>query len=144
MKYIRTEDGRIINIQEFIDNEKNNPYYEKYRFEKIKNENGECVIRWTAVGTEENSIKEQRGQICQFCARVDSPFVNQSNKLEDLIDNIVIIEPNGIQPFIVGKDIKGLEEYAKNNQVYGAIWTYKGLMFVTKLNKEWELIWLKQ
>ena len=147
MKYIRTQDGRIINIQEFIDERKESPYYKEHKFEKLKNEMGECVLRWTAVGTEENSIEEQRGQRCQFCARVDSPFVKQSDKLKDLIDNILIIEPNGIQPFIIGKDIKGLKEYAKNNQVFGAIWVIgeskePTLKSVVKLNdkKEWELL----
>ena len=38
MKYIRTKDGRIIDIEAFINKEKENPYYSDYEFEEIKND----------------------------------------------------------------------------------------------------------
>ena len=109
MKYVRTKDGHLLEIGKTTE----------YGFVCMP----ECK---TAVHFVEN------GQ--EF---VD--VIRQSDKLEDLIDNIVIIAPNETQPFIVGKDIKGLEEYAKNNQVYGAIWTYKGLIFAAKMNDKGKL-----
>lgn len=82
MKYIRTKDGKIIDIEEFINEEKDTPYYKDFIFEEIT-EDG--VLKWTAVGTEQNSMEEQRGMRCHFSATLNSEIAKQADTIEDLI-----------------------------------------------------------
>ena len=152
MRYIRTRDGRIVNIQKFIDEQKDTPYYYDFEFDEIKNEENSCVLNWTAVGSRENSIKEQVGKRCQFGATIDSPFVAQSDSLDDLVDVFVLKDkcsftPSGFRYRFASRErgftslLQVLAEHTcdADTEVYGAIGTDKGLIYVTKMNKEKEL-----
>ena len=123
-RYIRTKDGRIIDIEAFINKEKENPYYCEHKFEEIKNDDDTCAIYWTAIGTNINSIKDQIGRRLQYGATIDSPFIKQANTIEELIqdgdilyiydlypDTVLVVEGN-IKPFGYNKVIK-LKEWLK-------------------------------
>ena len=71
-----------------------------------------------------------------------------NDTIEELCDEFVI-EVNGKMPFVseiffLKEDIKEMIEYYKgSDNIYGAIWTNKGLIYVAKMNNdgELELIW---
>jgi hypothetical protein len=145
MKYIRTKDGRIVDIEKFINEEKDTPYYKDFIFEEITKD-GE--LKWTAIGTEKCSIKDQIGRRCHFSATLNSEVINQANTIEELCDEFVVI---GIFENQIGcccdtfKEAKELKDYVELPQgqiIYGAIWTEKGLIYVAKMNDigEWELL----
>ena len=136
MKYIRTKDGRLIDVQKFIEEEKKNPYYTDYEFEEIKNEEDCCSIHWTAIGTKENSQKDQVGRRCQFGASVDSPFISQADTIEELCEEFVVIYESGCHALF---DTLGEAETQLYTEIYGAIWTDKGLIYVAKMNESGEL-----
>lgn len=77
-------------------------------------------------------------------------FIKESDNLEELCDRFVTVfdttnsiykelEPK--QNMFLDDAIKALEKWDKryNPQIYGAIWTNKGLIFVAKMNKDGEL-----
>ena len=137
MRYIRTKDGRISDVEWFINEEKKNPYYTDYEFEEIKNEEDCCSIHWTAVGTKQNSIKDQIGRRCQFGITINSPFIKQSDNIEELCDEFVLCEDNH---YCVVGDVEAKEMATTNyGTIYGAIWTNKGLIHVAKMNEKGEL-----
>lgn len=140
-RYIRTKDGRIVDIQRFIDEEKDTPYYYDFEFDEIKNEEDYCVLNWTAVGSKENSIKEQVGKRCQFGVTISSPFIAQADTIEELCNEFVA-EKYGNRIVFSVEDRKTYEtrycvEYGWN--IYGAIWTEKGLIYVAKMNEKGDL-----
>lgn len=145
-RYIRTKDGRIVDVEKFINEKKENPYYSDYEFEEIKNEEDRCSIRWTAIGTKENSIKDQVGRRCQFSGIIYSPFIKQSDAIEDLLDGGHInhkILPNPSQLFNYIDCAKtALATNVKLTDIYGCIWRGNDFVSVARLNKEgeWELI----
>lgn len=125
MKYIRTKDGRIIKIFDGdIDNEI-------------------CGIKFDTMGF--------RLQITmQFNCIVKEDIVKIADTIEDLCDEFVLDHP------LFGDSCKCLYhsfEKAKNGikkrsdnahnlydfNIYGAIWTDKGLIYVAKLNDKGEL-----
>ena len=148
MRYIRTKDGRIVDVQKFIDETKDTPYYYDFKFDEIKNEGDSCVLNWTAIGTRENSIKEQVGKRCQFGVTIDSPFIAQADTIEKLCDEFVVLE-YGIESGVLYSRTQHttLEEAigsqtAKHKcsyEIYGAIWTDKGLIYKAKINEKGDL-----
>ena len=164
-KYIRTKDGRIIDLQKFIEEEKKNPNYTDYEFEEIKNEENSCSIHWTAVGTKENSQKDQVGRRCQFGATASSPFIAQADTIEKLSDEFRGVWINYFES--KKKDAHEEYHYDKKKDVfyddfeelthkeaiekfdifYAAIWTEWGLRYVAKMKEilpngeiDWELV----
>ena len=138
MKYIRTKDGRIIDLQKFIDEEKANPYYKNHRFNKIK-QNGD--LDYSAIGTDKNTITEQVGKRCYFQASLNSEIVSQANTIEELCDEFVCrTELDSVHKWFVDdleyilKELDWLKEEQYN--IYGAIWTDKGLIYVAKMNED--------
>ena len=97
MKYIRTKDGRIVDIEKFINEEKDTPYYKDFIFEEITKDG---VLKWTAVGTEQNSMEEQRGIRCQFSATLTSEIIEQANTIEELCDEFIVVSDNREKPII--------------------------------------------
>ena len=74
----------------------------------------------------------------------------KSDKLAELCDEFVI-EVKDKMPFVSSmffinekeqkEDIKALAEYYKGyKNLYGAIWTSKGLIYVAKINEDGELV----
>ena len=140
MKYIRTKDGRIVDIEKFINEEKDTPYYKDFIFEEITKDG---VLKWTAVGTEQNSMQEQRGIRCQFSATLTSEIIEQANTIEELCDEFIVVSDNCEKPIISALPFNELQLYAKGRTkyaiCYGAIWTDKGLIYVAKMNEKGEL-----
>lgn len=133
MKYIRTKDGRIVDLEKFINEEKDTPYYKDFEFEEIS-EDGE--LKWTAIGTEKCSIKDQIGRRCHFSATLNSEVLKQANTIEELCDEFVLVSSITSQCFIT----KYPKAYITNGfNIYGAIWTEKGLIYVAKMNDKGEL-----
>jgi hypothetical protein len=82
MKYIRTKKGRIIDLEKFINNEKDTPYYTDFIFDEITKDGH---LKWTAVGTDKNTMENQRGRRCQFSATLNSEIISQADTIEELI-----------------------------------------------------------
>lgn len=112
MRYIRTKDG-IIKIDSEIDSEL------------------PAMIR---IHTEEGKVREYRGK----------EIIRQANSIEELCDGVCAIEKNGkLKVPYVGKttqDLKAIIDLIDKDdyEVYGAIWTDKGLQFVAKINEKGE------
>lgn len=153
-KYIRTKDGRIIDVDAFIEILKNEKYYKDYVFDEIKNRDDgwrdECYIHWTAIGTEENNIDYQRGVRCDFEYGIVSPFIEQADTIEELCDEFVLANGSGHKDIFInfdglmckrGNDDLSLDLNDIKNEaldddftIFGAIWTNWGLKYVAKLN----------
>ena len=124
MKLIRTKDGRIIDVEKFIKQEKENLNYSDFSDFHLKNKDDHCVIEWSAIGTKNNSITDQIGRRCQFGASIDSPFVKQANTIEklicdddilyiyDLYPDAVLVVEGKIKPFGYDEAIK-LKDWLK-------------------------------
>lgn len=115
MKYVRTKDGRIVDVEKFINEEKDTPYYKDFEFEEISKDG---QLKWTAIGTEKCSLKDQIGIRCHFSATLNSEVIKQANTIEELIcdddiiylhdlypDAILVVEGN-IKPFGYPEAIK--------------------------------------
>lgn len=113
MKYIRTKDGRIIKVK-------------KRRIVFPVFPAGETRTIFN------NNILE-------------NDVIKQSDNPEDLCDEFVWVTPEG-EHHIKPRTGDGLWclccDYKHGHQVYGAIWTDKGLIYAMKMNDtgEWELI----
>lgn len=108
MKYIRTNEG----IYEVVDT-----YETKY------------VVGYTEDGFEKVVYKEN--------------IIAEADTIEELCDEFVIIPKNdwGKNYLAYGVNTKFLKESIYNlnypiKDVYGAIWTDKGLIYVAKMNKD--------
>ena len=66
-------------------------------------------------------------------------IINQSENLEELCDEFVLIERNA-KP-IIFKTLQGSinNKIYDDEIIYGAIWTDKGLIYVAKMNEKGEL-----
>lgn len=138
-KYIRTQDGRIVDVGAFIENEKTSKYYKDHIFHEIENRDDECFLHWTATGTEDNPDGGQRSVRCDFEAYVTSPFVEQADTIEELCDEFVIYETKfGPRSRYICPHIDIVEEYRKEYTIFGANWTDKGLIYVAKMNEKGE------
>lgn len=137
MKYIRTKDGRIVDLEKFINEEKDTPYYKDFEFEEISKD-GE--LKWTAIGTEKCSIKDQIGRRCRFSATLNSEVIKQSDIIEELCDYEIHYDNNGefvIRP-IRHVDWASLKRVIMNKRFKDcklAIKTDKGLIYVAQMNE---------
>ncbi len=72
-------------------------------------------------------------------------ILNQANAIKELCDAYVIKNPeNNRHHFARYESLYELQTIAKEHtdlEIYGAIWTEKGLIYVAKMNKEGKL-WL--
>ena len=146
MKYVRTKDGRIADIEKFINEEKDTPYYKDFIFEEITKDG---VLNWTAVGTDKNTIEGQKGRRCRFGATLNSKVIKQADTIEELCDCYILVGNNRHIPcnklsyeyYQTLAMAYELEDFV----VYGAIWTDKGLIYVAKMNDkgELELLWTR-
>ena len=154
MKYIRTNNGVIIDLEKFINNEKDTPYYTDFIFDEIT-KGGH--LKWTAIGTDKNTMENQRGRRCQFDATLNSEIIKQADTIKELCDEFV--DTSELKTTNTGgwlydefdSDNKCLVYYAEDerrtiplnefdlSKIYGAIWTDKGLIYVAKMNDKGEL-----
>ena len=137
MRYIRTKDGRIVDLEKFINEEKDTPYYKDFIFEEITKDG---VLKWTAVGTEQNSMEEQRGIRCHFSATLNSEIIAQADTIEELCDEIIfILEDASIpysSPYQYNKE-KEMEWFKTETEID------IGFGFMKKIKEKFLAIWTK-
>ena len=112
MKYIRTKDGRIIDLVAYKEN-----------------------------GVINNGIKfVNKINGSYFFVQQDN-ILKQADTIEGLCDEFVVKAYISSYPQIYHSvDLKELNEFReKDTIVYGAIWTDKGLIYVAKMNEKGEL-----
>ena len=111
--YIRTKDGRIAEVKENM---------------AIKR-CSEKVLRLV--------YKDNRS-ICVLTGNDD--IIKQADTIEELCDRFVVIdkETKEVMNIVTFLAYAKLWSYCKYN-IYGAIWTYKGLIFVATMNDEGDL-----
>ena len=64
--------------------------------------------------------------------------INQSENIEELCDEFVVVNNTCFNtPQFLGTIID--KDYYKHEEVYGAIWTSKGLIYVAKMNDKGDL-----
>lgn len=67
--------------------------------------------------------------------------IDQADTIEELCDEFVLKNENVFtKPQMLEDDYNGIDlNYYKNEDIYGAIWTDKGLIYVAKMNNKGEL-----
>lgn len=120
MKYIRTKDGKIFDLERFED--KTTPV-------------GKAVGLITLI---------DKNKICDY-EIFKKDIINQADTIEELCDEFVGFDDSSklkifFAHYKLARECK--EEREKNNEkikLYGAIWTDKGLIYVAKTNDRGEL-----
>lgn len=109
MKYVRTKD----NIYEIV-----NDY------------GSSCAVK--------SRGKRGKTAIDGFTIKYGLSFAQRADTIEELCDEFVLCEDN--RYYCVVGDVEAREMAATNyGTIYGAIWSYKGLIYVAKMNEEGEL-----
>lgn len=112
MKYIRTKDA----IYEIIDETENS-------FELC------------------GPFEKKMGCSCTMIKRLlgsnEKPTYRLANTIEELCDEFVVVSSICCS-LLNKKEKQDIKRYAKSN-LFGAIWTSKGLIYVAKMNKKGEL-----
>lgn len=114
MKYIRTKDGKIIDLESWQYDKYNKCYFnKKYRLQD---------------NVYQNLIYKQ-------------DIVKQADTIEELCDQFVLLDGNKVFQIANNRfsTIKDIWQLNKETYVYGAIWTDKGLIYVAKMNEKGEL-----
>jgi hypothetical protein len=70
-----------------------------------------------------------------------SKVIAQADTIEELCDEFVLVNENVFtKPQMLEDDYNRIDlNYYKNEDIYGAIWTDKGLIYVAKMNEKGEL-----
>lgn len=146
-KYFKTEDNRIVDLEKTIEEQKQNDNYTDYCFEELENdEQGQAVLKFSAVGTERCSMKYQVGKRCEFVMTCDSPSIAQSNSLMDLIDGFIVVDKHNEKHWFFSS-VEEVNNMPKEDLVYslndwdyhGFLQTNKGFVYVTEMNENGEL-----
>lgn len=115
MKYIRTKDGRIAEI-------KDNMIVKETTIEIINQKGLRLVYK-------------DRPYVCVLNGSEDY-IVNQADTIEELCDEFVSVRDNYHDHWDNFEEPRTL---CSESEVYGAIWTDKGLIYVAKMNEKGEL-----
>lgn len=134
MKYIRTKEGKIVDTTTKYLN-----FVSKEEYLKQVEENREGLI----ISYIENNVWYC---YCEEDGNVEwkTDILAQANTIEELCDELVAISKNNHKTHFVIHRYFGsfdIDEWLKNNiyEIYGAIWTDKGLIYVAKMNDKGEL-----
>ena len=73
-----------------------------------------------------------------LCIYKDS-IIKQADTIEELCDEFVVIDKTWEEPLYIVLDTKDDIETYLPSEIYGAIWTDKGLIYVAKMNDKGEL-----
>ena len=123
-RYIRTQDGHIIDVGVFIENR-----------------DGECHLHWT------DDMMKGGGHVIYNA----TPFVKEADTIEELVDVYVAIYKEDpydgkpiSEPSIIYLPIMERYSYLYTGDetiktIFGAIWTDKGIIYVAKRNEEGRL-----
>lgn len=117
MKYIRTKDGKIWSFS--------NPN-NIFLYEGSDKKNGKWLHEIGEVSKEADTIEE----LCD-----EFVFVDESGK-KDLVDGNYKAK---LQECGTSSVVRVLMKQDRPKELYGAIWTDKGLIYVAKMNGKWEL-----
>jgi hypothetical protein len=110
MKYIRTKDEKIFDIEKIKDEIANNHYYEDYEFGELESYDFDYVkgirLNYSAVGSKDNDNDEQRGIRCLFSAdlHTNSNEYIQADSIEELCDEFVIVNNADKLPYRINID----------------------------------------
>ena len=70
---------------------------------------------------------------------VKKDIIEQADTIEELCDEFVVVNNTCFNmPQLLGTEID--KDYYKHEEVYGAIWTDKGLIYVAKIDNEGKLV----
>ena len=85
-------------------------------------------------------IRTKYGRIEENYEEIEREIIAQSDNVEELCDEFVYVKSNGQK--IIEKHLSRMNGIEIIN-IYGAIWTDKGLIYVAKMNDkgELELLW---
>lgn len=134
-KYIRIQDGRIIDIQKLLDKAKKDEINltddERKIIDCIQTDNYNCMGWKRRVFKQADTIEELCDEVVvEWYNDFETPYVHFIDTKKSLKD--IAIE------CLENMDMEGdFEENVKN--IYTAIWTEWGLKYVAKMNKEGEL-----
>ena len=123
MRYIRTKDGRIIDTSTYLDK----------CFVK-EQQGGEC--KWEKFGLGCGN--------CRYNELKKVEIIKQADTIEELCDEFVLVAPYRFKKPRTGRELdKDFEDMIyfytdKDDVIYGAIWTNKGLIYVAKMNEKGE------
>lgn len=75
---------------------------------------------------------------------IQSTIVKEADTIEELCDEFVVIKGDckclyKQNDIFDCQDKNAVNDLIKNNEIYGAIWTCKGLIYVAKMNEKGEL-----
>lgn len=155
MNYVRTEKGEILDLENIkfktLDNEL---YYKNFIFEKIRQDGNDIKLDYSAIGTEQNHLEEQRNKICSFSLiKYNDKILEQANTIGELCDEFLLIDKKQNISFII-LNINNKKDYwfkyddndivyelKKDEIVCGSVWIFDEnniptLKPVAKLNNE--------
>ena len=112
MRYIRTKDGRIIDLKRY------------------KNETSP-ISKARGFITLIDKLK-----ICDL-EIFEKDIIKQADTIEELCDEFVAMHKSWKATYVIQKIL--FKQTNESFNVYGAIWTTKGLIYVAKMNEEGEL-----
>lgn len=158
MRYIRTKDGKLFDLKKIKDEIKNNDkvYYHRFRFKKLK-PHGFCgtglCLEYTAIGNYDlGSIKAGEKYNLGFALECDPEGYRESDDITELCDRFVLVDEDDTGPVedeLIGKRYSAVLNEFKfrirlgvdpcEMNLYGAIRTDKGIIYVAKLNEKGEL-----
>ena len=121
MKYIRTKDGRVIDTNGALDSQPTN-----HNLMRFKSPNGQKQIT-----IKMNNVIKQADTIEELC----DAFIMNSNNSRFCAYHT----HHYYQTFNEAKDFFKKYPELTSKEVYGAIWTDKGLTYVAKMNEKGEL-----
>lgn len=156
MRYIKTGDGKVFDIEKIKREISGNAYYRDYEFSELEPYEEGIRLRYSAVGTEATSSYGQNGIRCEFSVDLNtmSGEFEGSDHLEDLADEWVAFDrdQNGGKP-VSAPNEKGVDQALKaaimlgmaaglDCWLKGAIWTGKGLIYAMEMNHQggWDII----
>ena len=136
MKYIRTCEGKIIDVEKAIERykERNVDSMDKQCVNWMETDIIKCIVNGSTDcdGYKRRAIKEA-DDIEELCD--EFVFVDEFGK-KDLLDDNCKAKLQECGTFSV---VHALMKQDKPKELYGAIWTNKGLIYVAKMNKKLEM-----
>ena len=133
-KYIEELFDRPIYTHELADEELWEQIKERSKHDFIKLSKEGKLMKY--IRTKDGYIFDQKDTDFSF---IKPEFIiKQADTIEELCDEFVYVDEE-IKQFLVSDDIDKAKAKFYNNNVYGAIWTDKGLVYVARMNEKGEL-----
>ncbi len=159
-KYVRTKKGEILDLENIKREVRDNEfYYKDFIFEEIKQDGNDIRLDYSAIGTVENCLEEQKGKRCKFAlVNYGDEILKQADTIEELCDEFIYVNkieglddkthtisfedmPNHqfTEPTVAEK-LEYIHKRYKDDldKIKLGIWTDKGLIYVAKMNDKGE------